>query len=612
MTGDIDDGSAGGGDAGGRDPSPRDYDLRIWRMLAIILALYVVGQDAMRVLRFSGLDPWAGTLGVTYVRAPGFAPGFVEVTSVKPGGPMDRVGVAKGDHLRFDTDVRNDALPIIGEERNFIHDNGHVQTRRHMVAVKAEARLIDAAQYRRSLLISLSALIAACFALFIIWRGGTILPTLLLGVSLANYSLVNSAPWIGFDSPTLRLVLNSVARILQTVSPVAFIAFSLEFYRQFVGPVWRSAWVLMWVYAAVLLALLGISDYLDGAIRVWPVIGDGQDLYTAVRLAGSVAALACVAFGWRHSPRETRQRYAVLFLALFILVGARTAYLYHLYLWQGVQRQYSQIELGLAIASTTLSAPLFAYAILKHKVLNLGLAISRTLIYGIISFGLLVIFSLVEWGSEQLMPRKALETNVLINAGAALMITIVFDPIKAFVERAVERLLFRSWHENEARLRRFVHDAVQIGSDDVLLDSSIAALRQFAQGAPGIVYLRNGDVYERRCGTWPEAPPVISGDDPVVVAFRTGQSPAEIAPLGTAIAGALVLPMMSRTEVEGFFALGGGDRFRPDEIAVLGWAVEQIWLDLSALRLAKLEQDVAMLGVHVAGLRQLLVGGPAG
>ena len=594
-------GAAAASDAAGR--------LKIWRLLALLLALYVVGQDGMRVLRFSLLDPAAGTFAITYARAPEFKPGYVEVLSVNPDGPMGRAGIVAGDHIRFDDDVRNDAVPIVGEWRNFTLDHAGSARRLKVAAVPQRAELTNSALNRRSLLIALSGFVAGLFALFIIWRGGRNLAALLLGVSLAAYSLVNSAPWIWFDSPLARELLNFFGRLIQTLSSVSFIGFALVFYADFVGPVRRVAWQLLGLYAAALFLLLCLSDLIDGLILLLPVLGEGQDLYTFVRLAGSVAALVIVAVGWRRCRSETQQRFAMLFAALMIMVGSRVLYLAHLYFWQGAGRQYSGVELALAMAGTGLSAPLFAYAILRQKVLDLGFVINRTLIYGIISSGLLLVFGLVEWASERLLPKETIEASAVVNAGVALTIFVVFHRIRDFVERIVERLLFRSWHESEAKLRRFVRDAALIAKPPALMSASVEALAQFAQGAGCSLYLKQGEGYVRSQAVSAQAPQHIDGDDPLAVALRADPKPLHPADEGSAIPAALALPMLLRGQLDGFFLLGAkpeGDSYRPDEIELLGWAAQQIGLDLRALRVAELEHTNAALAIRVDELRALI------
>jgi len=130
-------------------------------------------------------------------------------------------------------------------------------------------------------------------------------------------------------------------------------------------------------------------------------------------------------------------------------------------------------------------------------VLDIGFAINRTLIYAVISFGLVLVFGLIEWGSEQFLPHEKLRASAALSAGAALTITMVFHSVKEFVEHTIERLLFRSWHDNETRLRQFVHRASFIGKQDALAAASVTAISQFAGGADCAIYLASGDGYAR-------------------------------------------------------------------------------------------------------------------
>lgn len=578
--------------------------MRLWRVLALLLACYVVFQDGMRVLRFSGLDPGAGTFAVSYARAPQFAPGFVEVTRVFPGGPMARAGVATGDHIRFDTDVRDDATPVLGELRRFTLDQQGVQRRLEVRAVAPKAGLFDPASQTRTLVNALSSLIAALFAALIIWRGGKAASTLLLGVALAAYGLANSAPWIGADSPALRQALNALGRTIQTMAPIALIAFALQFYREFIGALPKPAWPLLALGAALLLVLLGISDYLDAVIVLWPVVGDGQTSYTVVRLAGSVAALGCVGYGWRRSHSEVQQRYAMLVAALFVLVGARVFYLACFYLWPGSSGTKSALLLLFSVTGTGLAAPLFAYAILKQKVLDLGFVINRTLIYGVISFAVLITFGLIEWASEWLLPHETLQANAAVNAAVALAIFLAFHKIQSFAEELIKRLLFRSWHENEAALRHFVREAAFIGKAETLSAASVTALARFARGAPCALYRRDSDCYPRSAGSVVGRGRRIDRDDPLIVSLR-----ADLKPYETSGTAGLALPMVHSGQLDGFFLLGpklSGDSYRPDEIELLGWAAQQLGLDLHALKVARLERENAALEVRVSELRSLV------
>src|SRR5215472_3927805 len=76
---------------------------RVWQVLALIFALYMVEQGVEAVLYGTHNQPGAGTLGLLdQAHDGGYAPGYVVVNQIEPGTPLARAGVSAGDHLRFD------------------------------------------------------------------------------------------------------------------------------------------------------------------------------------------------------------------------------------------------------------------------------------------------------------------------------------------------------------------------------------------------------------------------------------------------------------------------------------------------------------------------------
>ena len=68
--------------------------------------------------------------------------------------------------------------------------------------------------------------------------------------------------------------------------------------------------------------------------------------------------------------------------------------------------------------------------------------------------------------------------------------------------------------------------------------------------------------------------------------------------------------MMHQAVLAGFVLLGPkpiGEDYRPDEIEVLGWATQQIGLDLQAIRVRALEQTVLTLEARNTNLSEVLV-----
>ena len=72
---------------------------------------------------------------------------------------------------------------------------------------------------------------------------------------------------------------------------------------------------------------------------------------------------------------------------------------------------------------------------------------------------------------------------------------------------------------------------------------------------------------------------------------------------------AVAAPMVNRNEVFGLAILGpkpSGQNYRPDEIELIGWATNQIGLDLHALEVERFAALAAELRQENATLRSLI------
>ena len=94
---------------------------------------------------------------------------------------------------------------------------------------------------------------------------------------------------------------------------------------------------------------------------------------------------------------------------------------------------------------------LLVYGVLSRNLFDLNFALNRTLVYGVVSFVLLAAFGLAEWGVEQLhlIPEEWHEGGTFVSAGIALALFLSFHRLRDWVERHVERLLFRDWHDRQ-------------------------------------------------------------------------------------------------------------------------------------------------------------------
>lgn len=148
------------------------------------------------------------------------------------------------------------------------------------------------------------------------------------------------------------------------------------------------------------------------------------------------------------------------------------------------------------------------------------------------------------------------------------------------------------------------HEQAHVEKPEALSGHFVAELTRFSGGATASLYTRSAEGHYT-CA----ADDTIDADDPALAAMRAEQGTVVPAELGSPLQAALALPMMHQAALAGFVLLGpkpSGEDYRPDEIEVLGWATQQVGLDLQAIRVRELEQSVLTLEARNANLSDIL------
>lgn len=569
---------------------------RIWQVLGLILAAYIVWQDVEVLLRDLNLPPITGKIGARFAHEPGFAPGWVTVRNVDPGLPMARAGIVVGDHLRFHPVWDGLRRYAPGDVLAFDLRRGKTDVPMRVVAVPRPPGPPDI----WSMLNSLSCLPAVLVGLVMFWRSRR--PSaMLLGAALLTYGLIHYAPEMLLGRAWSFLPLDILGALNLGSISVFFAAFAMRFYEETIVPLGRWAWRWFWAYAGLCLASTALFCWGRLFEDQLPLVGDGQVLFVFVSTPGFVAALAILLAGWKNSARELQKRFLLLAVASAGVVVAQVApTVLNFGLGMSGDQMFSHPFMWVAYVGSGIVAPaFFAYAIVRHRVFDLGFVLNRTLVYGAVSVILLVSFGLLEWLADHVVRIQGRETNAALDAGMALGVFLTFHRVRDAVEHGVERLFFRSWQANEAALSRFVKTAGFIARPQALVQAFAGELARFTGGADAAVYLKaeDGD-YRLAVGAEGLASPVVDADEPAVVVLRAGRAPLEPEEAGSAMTAALAVPMMNRAEVIGFALVGpkpAGLSYRPDEIAALAHAADQVGLDLYGLKVEQLEQRLLRL-----------------
>ena len=581
-----------------------------WQQVLLIAALALLVGNRMTMLvdavavraGIAGEQAWGDA---TFVPDPQAKPGFLRVTEVAPGGPMARAGVMAGDYLTFEHSYEYYRRAYVGERFNFTLDRQGVQSVRHVITEPlpwTEARL---QQNTKGLLSTLAVIVSMLIGCSILWRGWANKTAMLLGAAMVSMGIagINLPAWAG--EPWLAVPMMSLA-VVGASGAHLLLPLAMLLYEEQARPLRRWHWQMAYAWLALMACFMvacasdfiAVTSYLSwiGGIAVGRLVVEGVSF---------VASIAYLVAGWRRSAGAPRNRLALIVLALLAYALGIMVMYWSLAL-TGTFFASSWLGFVNALTMGLIAPSLLAYAVLRHKLFDLGFAVNRTLVFATISAVLLVGFGTLEWAVDHLFPEAWHKESAIYSAGIAVGLFLLFHRIRDFVEQIIERLFFRNWHRNEAALKRFVGSAAHVEKPTALAAQFVAELGHFSGGAAAALYVRRpeGD-YASAAGA------TIDADDPALAAMRAEQAHIVPAEVGSTTPAALALPMMHQAALAGFVLLGPkptGVDYRPDEIEVVGWATQQVGLDLQAIRVRELELANVKLMARNHTLSEILAG----
>jgi hypothetical protein len=187
---------------------------------------------------------------------------------------------------------------------------------------------------------------------------------------------------------------------------------------------------------AVTLALYAADTYFTGVWRTQP-----HDLFfdTVVPLAATLLTLAIIIVKYAVTSGQDRRRVA------WVLAGVAVSSV----AYAAAGFPYSPLnEFPLAkhIAQALFSALpiLLAYAILRHRVIDVGFALNRTLVYAMLTGTVLVGVSAVDWLSEHYIAST--NASLALDALIAIAFGVALNRLHRWVEALVDRVFFRERH----------------------------------------------------------------------------------------------------------------------------------------------------------------------
>ncbi len=313
---------------------------------------------------------------------------------------------------------------------------------------------------------------------------------------------------------------------------------------------------------------------------------------------GAAGPLALVAFwdGWRRSSGVSRQRFTWLLggFALFLVVSYSS---WVSWLFINAASQY--VNFVSVLGSLAMYVGL-SYAILRHRVLDMGLALNRSLVFAVVGAVLLGTFQFLQVATARLLhfddPAKA----GLVSGVLAVLVMLAYPKVKPRAEWLIDRLFFRDWVEREADLARFAADARGFTEASSLAAALVGAVDRFTARTGASLYVRAGDGSFKRQQASPvgapqtDAPEILNADEPVAVALRAGRSVARCDEVRSALPGELALVLSRQRELDAFVLIGrrrDGSVLRSDEVAALRGTLHSVGIEWQALRWEALQRE---------------------
>lgn len=535
------------------------------------------------------------------------------ITSVAPNSPAFRAGVRPGDQIDLTAMTLGDRLrlqtaTVAGTKLDLpiVRDG-----------VTRVARIFGAQTQARSMswpvvTALINAIISLCVTGLIAFRKPSVATAFLVLYGMGactSGGIVTQFAWI--SGAWFSVVAVFILSAFSTLPIMALIPFIVRFPEPPVtsrGRRLMRAGDLIFVISALALTYQVIYEPL--LFSTWTIF---NNVIAAVTLG---LVLLFIALVFRDASGEARRRIGWVFVGMIVSAAGYTTFDYFdiVSLWS---TNATLVETVKGIATLLQSAlPLsLAYAIFRHRVLDIGFAVNRTVVYGAMTALVVGVVSVVDWlagrliGSERL--ALALEALVTIAFGVAL------NWLHGRVERLIDRIVFRARHLAEKRIEYRI-GALGFSTSGASIDEAIALEAPQIVGLASAALFRHdspAEPFKRTAAAhWNDGEIATINEDSLIVrTLRSLERPIILDDVAVTIDGvphgharpALAIPIVAQHQLIGFALYGKRDDGAlpdPEEISLLnrlcsaaGGAYGAVEARQWRERVTELERSIALL-----------------
>ncbi|HEY9180713.1 MAG TPA: hypothetical protein VIO32_08325 [Candidatus Baltobacteraceae bacterium] len=318
-------------------------------------------------------------------------------------------------------------------------------------------------------------------------------------------------------------------------------------------PLFIGVNVLNMAYAALAVPFPQIDAVVFG-VRLYTVMFWGSEVATLVFL------VVIIGDGLTHtSPRERVQlQWIASTLSLLVGIELFRAVYYAIYFSFGGIPYLKWLD-PVTLPFEDLALLGAAYAVLRHRLIDVGVIVSRTAIFTAVSAVLVIVFLVFEWLGTVVAERVLGDIGsaaAYSGIAAALIAGLLARPVHNTVERHLNTLFFRNQARNEEALRRFARESEVATDADRLMDSAFATLMKHVEGNFVAMLVREDAGFRCVYSSQPLMRKAIDENDPLALRLRRFGEPFELDEPGDEFHHAMFVPMTVLGRLVAFIVCG--------------------------------------------------------
>jgi hypothetical protein len=420
-----------------------------------------------------------------------------------------------------------------------------------------------------------------------------------------------------FPSATAHMVYVGIYDVIQNIGTVGLIVFALNFPRQF------HRWSRTQLAAALVPLFVLLSAWtlwIDVAINILaiPVAKTNFALQLAFGVI-DLLAIFLITSTYLNGPREDRPRLRWVLVGFY--VGLVCTYAGTLLYYTASSSTPAWLDNLLIAMQVTLPIAV-AYAVVRHRVIEIDFFFSRALVYAILTTVLVGVFAVSDWLFGQVLTnfRLSLLLDALISIAAALS----FDRAHSFLESIVDRIVFRGRQLAIDRMT-LACKTFKFMTSPATIDETMVREPHEALGVSTVALFRkDGESYGRvtSSGWQPAECATLDRDDRLVTTHLATEGvlhlteipwSREDVPTGLA-APVLSIPLRAANVLTGFLLCSvkpHGEQLDPEELHLLvdftkegAIAYDQLEADALRRHAKELETQVMMLDARLQEARR--------